>query len=48
MHNTEKTTEGLRRIKGRVDNYWIDRYFPEFRTVFKNWDGKAVLLTLRS
>ncbi|ACB83864.1 IS110 family transposase [Natranaerobius thermophilus] len=40
-------TDDLRRVKGRVDN-WLDRYFPEFSTVFKNWDGKAALLTLKS
>ena len=47
MNLRDRLTEDLRRIKGRVDN-WIDRYFPEFRTVFKNWDGKAALLTLQS
>lgn len=31
--------------KGRIDN-WLDRYFPEFRTVFKDWNGKTALYTL--
>ena len=26
---------------------WIDRYFPEFLTVFKNWEGKAALQLLK-
>jgi len=31
--------------EGRIDN-WLDRYFPEFRTVFKDLDGKTALYTL--
>jgi transposase len=34
------------RIKARMAN-WLDRYFPEFTTVFKNWEGKAALQILR-
>lgn len=30
----------LNRVKGRIHN-WLDRYFPEFTTVFKKWEGKA-------
>lgn len=47
MNMRDRLTEDLRRVKGRIDN-WIDRYFPEFHTVFKNWDGKAALLTLQT
>ncbi len=43
MNLRDRLTEDLRRIKGRVDN-WIDRYFPEFRTVFKNWTAKQPYL----
>ncbi|WP_240503591.1 IS110 family transposase [Natranaerobius trueperi] len=39
MNLRDRLMTDLNRIKGRVDN-WLDRYFPEFRTVFKNWDGK--------
>jgi transposase len=34
------------RIQAKVHN-WIDRYFPEFLTVFKSWEGKAALETLK-
>ncbi|MDD9150925.1 IS110 family transposase [Sporolactobacillus sp. CQH2019] len=34
------------RIKAKVHN-WLDRYFPEFLTVFKSWEGKAALQVLR-
>ncbi len=47
MNLRDRLTEDLRRVKGRIDN-WIDRYFPEFWTVFKNLDGKAAMLTLQS
>lgn len=33
------------RIKGRIHN-WLDRYFPEFTSVFKDWEGKTALYTL--
>ena len=26
---------------------WMDIYFPEFNTVFSDWEGKAALITLR-
>lgn len=35
----------LQTTQGRIDN-WLDRYFPEFRTVFKIWNGKAAFYTL--
>ena len=33
-------------VQGQMHN-WIDRYFPEFLTVFKNWEGKAALQLLK-
>ncbi len=30
----------LRVVQGRVHN-WLDRYFPEFLTVFKDWECKS-------
>jgi transposase len=47
MNMRDRLTEDLRRVKGRIDN-WLDRYFPEFNTVFTNWDGKAALMTLEN
>jgi transposase len=32
---------------GRIQNV-IQRYFPEFFDVFKDWEGKAALCTLKS
>ncbi|MCP3774583.1 hypothetical protein NLX71_14915 [Paenibacillus sp. MZ04-78.2] len=32
-------------MKGRIHN-WLDRFFPEYRQVFKDWEGKASLITL--
>ncbi|MBA9028358.1 transposase [Peribacillus huizhouensis] len=36
----------LQIVQGQVHN-WIDRYFPEFFTVFKSWEGKAALHLLK-
>jgi transposase len=36
----------LQAVQGQVHN-WIDRYFPEFLTVFKDWEGKAALQILK-
>ncbi|MTT33351.1 IS110 family transposase [Terrilactibacillus sp. BCM23-1] len=33
-------------VKAKVHN-WLDRYFPEFLTVFKDWEGNAALQVLR-
>jgi hypothetical protein len=33
------------RVKGRIHN-WLDRFFPEYTQVFKDWEGKASLITL--
>lgn len=45
MNFRDRLVTNIQAIKGRVDN-WLDRYFPEFKTVFKDWGGKAALLTL--
>ncbi|MGG0412617.1 hypothetical protein ABEZ59_18075 [Peribacillus simplex] len=39
----------LQVVQGQVHN-WLDRYFPEFLTVLKSWEGKAAIhfLKLRS
>ncbi|WP_391558529.1 IS110 family transposase [Robertmurraya sp.] len=36
----------LQAVQGQIHN-WLDRYFPEFLTVFKDWEGKAALQLLR-
>lgn len=36
----------LQRMQAKVHN-WLDRYFPEFLTVFTSWEGKAALETLK-
>ncbi len=36
----------LMQIKNRVQR-WLDIYFPEYSTVFGDWEGKASLITLR-
>jgi transposase len=36
----------LQAAQGQVHN-WLDRYFPEFLTVFKDWEGKAALQILK-
>jgi transposase len=36
----------LQVVQGQIHN-WIDRYFPEFFTVFKDWEGKSAIQLLR-
>ncbi|WP_047155567.1 IS110 family transposase, partial [Aneurinibacillus tyrosinisolvens] len=36
----------LQAVQGQIHN-WLDRYFPEFTTVFKDWEGKAALQLLQ-
>ncbi|SDL47153.1 Transposase IS116/IS110/IS902 family protein [Paenibacillus sp. OK060] len=36
----------LNQVKARVHN-WFDRYFPEYLSVFKDWEGKTSLMTMR-
>lgn len=42
----DQLTKQLIIIDGRVQNN-LQRYFPEFQDVFKDWSGKAALCTLR-
>lgn len=46
MNLREKVSASLMQVKGRIGN-WMDRFFPEYSSVFKNWDGKASLMTMR-
>jgi transposase len=36
----------LQAVQGQIHN-WIDRYFPEFLTVFKDWEGKSPIQLLK-
>lgn len=46
MNTREQITDSLTQVKSRIAN-WFDRYFPEYGKVFKKWDGKASLMTMR-
>jgi transposase len=46
MNLREKVVVSLNQVKARIGN-WFDRYFPEYSKVFKDWDGKASLMTMR-
>lgn len=46
MVQRERLNKELIRVTGRVTN-WLDRFFPEYLQVFKNWDGKASIATLK-
>nr|WP_176444793.1 IS110 family transposase [Paenibacillus herberti] len=46
MNLREKVSASLTQAKGRIGN-WFDRFFPEYSRVFKNWDGKASLMSMR-
>lgn len=35
----------LGQVQRRVQN-WLDRFFPEYTELFKDWEGKASLITL--
>lgn len=43
----DQLTKQLTVIDGRVQNN-LQRYFPEFQDVFKDWNGKAAMCTLRA
>lgn len=45
MVQRERIMGQLIQIKNQVNN-WLDRYFPEYLTVFKKWEGKTSLSTL--
>jgi transposase len=42
----ERINKQLNIIRNRVAR-WLDIYFPEFGTVFSDWEGKAALMTLQ-
>lgn len=44
MNFREKVIVSLNQVKARIQN-WLDRYFPEYLSVFKEWEGKASLMT---
>ena len=46
MNLRERLSQELTRVQGRIQN-WLDRFFPEFTQVFKDWQGKAAYLTLK-
>ncbi|MBN2981756.1 IS110 family transposase [Cohnella algarum] len=45
MNQRDRLNKDLNRVKGRIHN-WLDRFFPEYIQVFKDWEGKASLITL--
>jgi transposase len=45
MKIREHLSTDLRVVQGRVHN-WLDRYFPEFLTVFKDWECKSAIQCL--
>lgn len=46
MNLREKVMVNLGQVQRRIQN-WLDRFFPEYTDVFKDWEGKASLITLR-
>lgn len=47
MNQRGRLIEDLKRVQGRVHN-WLDRFFPEFTSVFKDWEGKSALICLHA
>ncbi|WP_368780930.1 IS110 family transposase [Alicyclobacillus fastidiosus] len=47
MNQRGRLIEDLKRVQGRVHN-WLDRFFPEFTGVFKDWEGQAALVCLHT
>jgi transposase len=45
MNLREKIVVNLSQVQARIHN-WFDRFFPEYPQVFKDWTGKASLMTL--
>jgi transposase len=45
MNLRETVVVNLNQVKARIHN-WLDRFFPEYLQVFKDWEGKASLMTL--
>lgn len=46
MNLREKLMVNFGQVQRRIHN-WLDRFFPEYSQVFKDWEGKASLITLR-
>jgi transposase len=46
MNQRDRLNKDLNRVKARIHN-WLDRFFPEYSQVFKDWEGKASLITLK-
>jgi transposase len=46
MNLREKVMVNFGQVQRRIQN-WLDRFFPEYSLVFKDWEGKASLITLR-
>jgi transposase len=46
MKRRDQLSQDLQKVSGRIDN-WLDRYFPEFKIVFKDWSGKAAMCSLK-
>lgn len=44
MNHREKVMLNLGQVQRRIQN-WLDRFFPEYQRVFKDWEGKASLIT---
>ncbi|EES72602.1 hypothetical protein POTG_02766 [Paenibacillus sp. oral taxon 786 str. D14] len=45
MNLREKVMVNFGQVQRRIQN-WLDRFFPEYQQVFKDWEGKASLITL--
>lgn len=43
MNFREKVIVSLNQVKARIQN-WLDRYFPEYLSVFKEWEGRQSFL----
>ena len=47
INHRERLMKNLNGIKNRIIR-WLDIYFPEFNNVFKNWERKAAISTLKN
>lgn len=45
MNLREKVMVNFGQVQRRIQN-WLDRFFPEYGHVFKDWEGKTSLITL--
>ena len=46
MNMYEQLMKDLQSVQGRV-HQWIDRYFPEYTTVFAKWEGQSSIQILK-